>query len=548
MLPKSNPTELKVWAHLKKHHRALSQISLRTLFDSDSERYDSFHLEDCGLLLDYSKNIVQKETLTLLIKLAEAQNFASARESWAKGAQINATEERAVLHQALRAPTSKPFFVDGVDISQAIGAEREKMKAFCTQLHTHRLRGHSGDPIDTIVNIGIGGSDLGARMVCAALRPLHLSGIRTYFVSNLDAADIYETLSHCDPRRTLFLVASKSFTTEETRSNASIAKEWIAQSLSDPLAVAAHFVALSAAGQEVEHFGIPTDRMFRFWDWVGGRYSLWSSAGLSIACTIGWDHFEALCRGAHRMDKHFIERLLLQNMPLILSLLSVWYRNFFDIRTHVVVSYAYHLRYFTPFLQQLSMESNGKSVDRSGNALNYATAPIIWGGVGTDAQHSFYQLLHQGTDLASIDLIGVIKQNTRPETQRALLAHCLAQSRTLMWGEKQEELKSRQRATPTPIPNKDHSLPYRSCRGERPSNTILLQELDPETLGALIALYEHKTFSEGILWNIYSFDQWGVELGKKIAREVNSSLDGTPKIWDSSTTGLIQHIQHAETN
>ena len=545
MLPVSNPTQLEVWARLQKHYRVLSRVSLRKLFDSDPNRFDSFHLEDCGLLLDYSKNMIQKETLSLFSDLADAQGFTSAVASWAKGAHINVTEDRAVLHQALRASRSQPFFVDGTDISRAIRAELEKMKAFCKQLHHQQLRGFSGDPIDTIINIGIGGSDLGGKMICTALRPFHLQSIRTYFVSNLDPADILETLLQSDPRRTLFLVASKSFTTEETHSNASIAKKWIIDAFSDPLAVASHFVALSAAAQEVEHFGIPTDRMFRFWDWVGGRYSIWSSIGLSIACTIGWDHFEALFRGAHRMDQHFLERPLLQNMPLILSLLSLWNRNFFDIKSHAVVCYAHHMRYFVPFLQQLSMESNGKSVDRSGEVVNYATAPIIWGGVGTDAQHSFYQLLHQGTDLVSCDFIGVERtQYDHPETQSALLAHCLAQSRALMWGEEHKEIEESDQQLLRG--DQKRSLPYRICRGGRPSNTILLEELVPETLGALIALYEHKTLSEGVLWNIYSFDQWGVELGKRIAQQVKDSLEGTFSSWDSSTLGLIDHIQQSQ--
>ena len=545
MLPVSNPTHLKVWADLQRHQRVLSQVSLRSIFHSDSKRFDSFHLEDCGLLLDYSKNIVQKETLDLLSDLAEAQGLAAALEAWSSGAHINVSEDRAVLHQALRSPMSKPFFVDGVDLSRAIQDELDKMSKLCNRLHSQQLIGFSGKPIDTVVNIGIGGSDLGGKMVCEALRPFHQPGIRTYFVSNLDAADLLDTLSVCDPARTLFLIASKTFTTAETLSNASLAKDWVLKAAADPLAVAQHFVALSTAEDEVKAFGISPDRMFRFWDWVGGRYSLWSSIGLSIACTVGWAHFKALLAGAHQMDQHFLKQPTLKNMPVILSLLSLWYRNFFQVQSHALLSYAHHLRYFVPFLQQLVMESNGKFVDRSGKAVNYPTSPIIWGGTGTNAQHSFHQLLHQGTDLMSCDFIGVVRpQHKCLDAQQGLLAHCLAQSRALMWGQSKEEARTHLEEKELSESTYARSLPYRVFLGGRPSNTILLQTLNPKTLGALIALYEHKTFCEGILWNIYSFDQWGVELGKMIAQQVNDSLhQDTSAAWDSSTAGLIEYIR-----
>ena len=545
MFPANDPTQSIYWNKLQNHHAQLSQLDLRTLFQKDEHRFKDLHLEDGELLLDYSKNLIQKETLDLLTHLAEDLEVPAALEAWSQGQAINRSEERAVLHQRLRAPTSVPFYVDGVNISRSIEAEKQKMKAFCNLLHQGKLLGFSHKPINTIVNIGIGGSHLGGQMVCEALRPFHKPDIRTHFVSNLDPNDLLDTLSNCDPERTLFLIASKTFTTAETLSNAQLARNWFLQAAQDTSHISLHFAALSTAEEKVLAFGISKERIFRFWDWVGGRFSLWSSIGLSIACTVGWAHFESLLSGAHRMDQHFLKQPPRQNMPLILALLSLWYRNFFHTHSHAVLCYTHHLRYFVPFLQQLIMESNGKSIDRSGSPTHYPTSAVIWGGTGTNAQHSFHQLLHQGTDLISCDFIGVLRpEHSHLKEHQALLSHCIAQSRALMWGRSQAETLQEQ----TPAKSLKDSLVYRSFKGNRPSNTILIQSLRPEALGALIALYEHKVLAEGVLWNIYSFDQWGVELGKEIAGSINETLHSPqPKAWDSSTTSLIQHTQGRRT-
>ena len=544
MLPAVDPMLTSSWSKLKAHYYEISKQHMRALFVSDPARFARFSLKVGPLFLDYSKNCISEETIRLLIALAEEIELPAAREALFTGKHINATEDRAVLHHALRMPEGSSFYVDGVDVYQQVVEEREKMRAFCDKLHTGQLVGFSGKPIHTLVNIGIGGSDLGSRMICSALKPYQKRSIKLYFVSNLDASDILDTLDKCEPERTFFFVSSKSFRTAETMANARLARRWFLRAAKDTQHIATHFAAISTDKDQVAAFGIPTSRMFRFWDWVGGRFSLWSSVGLPIACAVGYSAFEELLSGAAQIDKHFLEAPLSQNMPTLLALLSLWHSNFFGYRSHAILCYAQHLQYFARFLQQMSMESNGKAVNRKGHRLNYCTAPVLWGEVGTNGQHSFHQLLHQGTEVIPCDFIAALQPEHNEKTMhRQLLSHCFAQSRGLMWGKTAEEVKSDELSKNEA--ETIRTLPYRVFEGNRPSNTILLPRLSPEALGALVALYEHKIFTEGILWNIYSFDQWGVEIGKTMAVNIDLALQDkmTTAIEDSSTAGLIEYTK-----
>ncbi len=506
------------WTALERHCAAF-KTPIRDLFKADAKRFGQFHVKGDGVLLDYSKQRAHTETMKLLFALAHACDVESWRDRMFEGDAINTTEKRAVLHTALRRPASDKVMVSGENIMPFIHDELKHMKEFSTAVISGAWKGHTGKTIETVVNIGIGGSNLGPYMVCEALKPFR-TRLDVHFVSNVDGAHMYETLQNCDPETTLFVVASKTFTTQETMANAETAKAWLLKALKDKTAIEKHFVALSTNEKDVKAFGIAPANMFPFRDWVGGRYSLWSSIGLSICLAVGFDNFEQLLKGAHAMDVHFQTAPLEQNMPVILAMLGIWYRNFWGMDSMAILPYSQYLHRFPAFLQQVDMESNGKSVDRDGNRVDYETGPIVFGEPGTNGQHAFYQLIHQGTTIIPCDFIGVIKpENDVGEHHRLLLANLVAQSQALMDG---RDLK-----------NSDNN-PQKVFEGNRPSSTILLDRLDAYHLGQLIALYEHKIFVQGIIWNINSFDQWGVELGKVLAKNILADQG----VKDSSTEGL----------
>ena len=504
----------------------------------------SLRLDD--LLLDYSKNRITDETLRLLLDLARQADVAGWRDRMFAGDRINTTEQRAVLHTALRNRSNRPVAVDGKDVMPAVNAVLAQMRDFSGRVRDGAWRGHAGQTITDVVNLGIGGSDLGPLMVCEALRPYQRSDLRPHFVSNVDGAHLVHTLEGLDPGRTLFVVASKTFTTQETMTNAASARAWLVERLGDERAVGRHFVAVSTNAQAVAAFGIDPANMFVFWDWVGGRYSLWSAIGLPIALAVGFERFEELLAGGHAMDEHFRSAPLERNLPVILALLGVWYRNFLGAESHAVLPYDQHLHRLPAYLQQADMESNGKSVQRDGIPVDYATGPIIWGEPGTNGQHAFYQLVHQGTALIPADFLAAAESLTPlGDHHDKLLANFFAQPEALAFGktalQAQAELE-REGLTGAALAA---LLPHKVFPGNRPSNAILYRRLDPATLGRLIALYEHKIFIQGVLWNINSFDQWGVELGKQLAKAILPELaDATPiASHDSSTNGLINHLK-----
>ena len=527
----SSLTQSPAWSALAAHKAAIDRTTILELFSADPGRFDRMSREVCGMFVDYSKHRTTDETLRLLLALARQQDVEAWRDRMFAGDKINGTEGRAVLHVALRNRSKRPILVDGADVMPAIAAVLAKMRAFTDALHAGRWRGHTGQTITDIVNIGIGGSDLGPVMVTEALRPYWKPGIAVHFVSNVDGTHIAETLRRVDPGRTLFIVASKTFTTQETLTNAKSARAWLLDKLSaGSEAVAKHFVALSTNAKEVAAFGIDTQNMFEFWDWVGGRYSLWSAIGLSIACAIGMDHFEELLGGAFDMDEHFRTAPLEENVPVILALLGVWYANFHGAETHAILPYDQYLHRFAAYLQQGDMESNGKGVDRDGNRVDYTTGPVIWGEPGTNGQHAFYQLIHQGTRLVPCDFIAPIEtHNPIGDHHRILLANFFAQTEALMKGRTLEEAK----------------LPQKVFEGNRPTTSILIDKITPRRLGSLIALYEHRIFVQGIVWNIYSFDQWGVELGKQLASAILPELESATPVatHDASTNGLINRFK-----
>ena len=523
MFPSINPTHTKSWTSLLENYNKNKNVSIKSLFSDDVERFNKFSINLENIVFDYSKNNITKETLQLLLELAEECKLGDAIEAMFGGEKINKTEDRAVLHTALRNFSGKPVIVEGIDIMPDVIKVLEQMKAFCSKIHSGEWKGYTGRKIKYIVNIGIGGSDLGPVMVTEALKPYWVEGIQTYFVSNIDGTHITETLKKVNPEETLFLIASKTFTTQETMTNALSAREWFLNEAKDISHVAKHFVALSTNEADVVKFGIDAENMFVFWDWVGGRYSLWSSIGLSIALTIGYDNFENLLKGAHQSDNHFAETPFQENIPVIMALVGIWYTNFHGTSSEAILPYDQYMHRFSAYFQQGNMESNGKYIDRNGEPVNYATGPVIWGEPGTNGQHAFYQLIHQGTQTIPCDFIApAISHNPLGEHHNILLSNFFAQTEALMNGSE----------------NKD---PYRTFTGNRPTNSFLIKEITPFSLGQLIALYEHKIFVQGVIWNIFSFDQFGVELGKVLAKKILPELSVTEKVnaHDSSTNGLI---------
>ena len=517
---------------------------MRELFDADPDRFQRFSLEAAGVFLDYSKNRIDARTVELLCALAQERGVERRRERMFAGDRINTTEQRAVLHTALRAPPTPPITVDGQDVSGDVHAVLARIRTFTVLVRSGQWKGTRGKALTSVVNIGIGGSFLGPKMACQALRTDCQPGLSLHFISNVDSNELDALLPTLDPDTTLFIVASKTFTTAETMMNAHTARKWLVERCGAD-APARHFVAVSTNRAAVTAFGIDAANMFGFWDWVGGRYSVWSAVGLPLALAIGADGFADFLAGAHAMDEHFRTAPLARNMPVILALLGIWYRNFFDCSTLSIAPYWQDLQALPAYLQQLDMESNGKQVDLDGRSVAAATAPVLWGDVGTNGQHAYFQLLHQGSELVPVDFITVLQAQTEhPAHHTALLANCFAQSAALMRGKSEDEVRAElvaQQMEPAAI---DALAPHRSFPGNRPSNTILLPAMTPHALGALIALYEHKVFVQGVIWGINSFDQWGVELGKALARDVEASLQAGPQEapasgHDASTRGLI---------
>ena len=542
MLPVINPANTAAWKKLEEHYKEIKQVSLQELFENDPKRFDKFSCCAKDLVLDYSKNRITQKTIELLIDLAKECQLEKCRSLFFSGAAINATEHRAVLHTALRNFSSQPIYVEGKNVMPEVKKVLRQMKSFCESIHNGKHRGYTGKRIKYIVNIGIGGSDLGPLMVTEALKPYWKKGIETYFVSNIDGSHIAETLKKVNAEETLFLIASKTFTTQETMTNAFTARNWFLKKAKKESHIAKHFVALSTNEKEVLRFGIDSKNMFAFWDWVGGRYSLWSAIGLSISLTIGFKAFSDLLKGAHNIDKHFRETPLKENMPVILALLGIWYTNFFGAQTEAILPYDQYLHRFPAYFQQGNMESNGKQTDRSGKPVQYATGPIIWGEPGTNGQHAFYQLIHQGTPLIPCDFIAAAQsQNPIGDHHEKLMSNFFAQTEALLNGKSAPQVKEELRKQGLSPQEIKKLTPFKVFKGNKPTNSILVKKLTPFALGELIALYEHKIFTQGVIWNIYSFDQWGVELGKQLANKILPELlDDKPiKSHDSSTNGLI---------
>ncbi len=538
-------TQLPAWRDLTDHHAAVTQLHMRDLFAADPQRFERLSLRLGDLLLDYSKNRVTEETMRLLVALARTCQVEAWRDRMFAGDRINATEDRAVLHVALRNRANRPILVDGADVMPAVDAVLAQMRDFSEMVRSGGWLGATGSTIRHVVNIGIGGSDLGPAMVCEALRPYQKAGLRVHFVSNVDGSHLAETLKWCQPETTLFIVASKTFTTQETLANAHTARSWLVNALGEA-AVARHFVAVSTNAKAVAAFGIDTDNMFQFWDWVGGRYSLWSAIGLPIAVAIGFERFAELLDGGHAMDEHFRTAPLAANMPVVLALLGVWYNNFFGARAHALLPYDQYLSRFPAYFQQGDMESNGKSVTRDGARVDYATGPVLFGEPGTNGQHAFYQLIHQGTQLIPCDFLAAAESHNAVGAHHTLLlSNFFAQTEALMKGKTADEARAEMTAAGLAAGEVESLLPHRVFDGNRPTNSLLYRKLDPRTLGMLIALYEHKIFVQGIIWNINSFDQWGVELGKQLAKAILPELGGTGAVTghDSSTNGLINHYK-----
>ena len=545
MLPTVNPTETRAWQKLEVHFLTMQAMHMRELFEDDADRFKKFSIHFGDILVDYSKNIVTEETLRLLFELANEIDLKPAIDSMYGGVAINKTENRAVLHVALRNRSNKPILVDGKDVMPEINKVLEQMKLFSNRLISGEWKGYSGKKITDIVNIGIGGSDLGPYMVTEALRP-YWQGITPHFVSNVDGTHLAETVKHLNPETTLFIIASKTFTTQETMTNATSARDWFLEKTNQAGDVAKHFVAVSTNQKAVTEFGIAAENMFVFWDWVGGRYSLWSSIGLSISATVGYDNFVQLLEGAHAMDNHFKNEPFEKNIPVILSLLGVWYNNFYGAASEAILPYDQYLHRFAAYFQQGNMESNGKSTDRNGDHVMYQTGPIIWGEPGTNGQHAFYQLIHQGTKMIPCDFLApVMSHNPIGDHHVKLLSNFFAQTEALMMGKTSEEVEAELAKKGMDIDGIEFHTPFRVFEGNRPSNSIMFKQLTPHTLGSLIAMYEHKIFVQGIIWNVYSFDQWGVELGKVLANRILPELTSQDEITahDSSTNGLINYFK-----
>ncbi|HEX9510283.1 MAG TPA: glucose-6-phosphate isomerase [Puia sp.] len=535
MFPKVTPTQTAAWQQLQEHYKnEIKGVHMRSLFKADPDRFSKYSLKFDEILFDYSKNIVTDKTLTLLRQLAEESKVKDAIEAMFSGEKINQTEDRSVLHTALRNLSGDPVLSDGKDVMPDVLRVLAQIKAFCAKIHSGEWKGYTGKKIKYIVNIGIGGSDLGPVMVTEALKSYWVAGIQPYFVSNVDGTHIAETLKKVNPEETLFLIASKTFTTQETMTNAHTARNWFLDSAKDEKQVAKHFAALSTNEKEVVKFGIDKANMFEFWDWVGGRYSLWSAIGLSIALSVGYDNFESLLKGAHQTDIHFRTTPFEKNIPVTMALIGLWYTNFFGSQTEAILPYDQYMHRFAAYFQQGNMESNGKTIDRNGQPVAWSTGPVVWGEPGTNGQHAFYQLIHQGTTLIPCDFIApAISHNPIGDHHVKLLSNFFAQTQALMNGKTKEELEAEK--VPASL------IPYKSFSGNRPTNSFLLKEITPFSLGALIALYEHKIFVQGVIWNIYTFDQWGVELGKALAGKILPELQNADKVstHDSSTNGLI---------
>ena len=542
MLSKINPTRTAAWKRLKAHKLELQKTSLKGLFEENSNRFNQFSQVFEGALFDYSKNIITPKTLDLLIELAKETQLELAIEKMFAGEKINETENRAVLHVALRNQSDRPIFYAGRDVMPKVRNVLAQMESFCNALHQGSWRGFTGEKIKYIVNIGIGGSDLGPVMVTEALKPYWKDGIQSYFVSNVDGTHIAETLKKVDPAATLFIIASKTFTTQETMANAHTARNWFLEFTKDEKHIAKHFVALSTNTEAVKQFGISSKNMFEFWDWVGGRYSLTSAIGFSIAATIGFDHFKSLLEGYYSMDEHFRTTPLEKNLPVIFAMIGIWYVNFWDAQSEAILPYDQYLHRFAAYFQQGNMESNGKSVDRRGNKVNYQTGPVVWGEPGTNGQHAFYQLIHQGTRFIPCDFIASVhSHNPIGNHHELLLSNFFAQTEALMNGKNLDDVLEELKKSNLSEKQIKRLAPFKVFEGNRPTNSILMNQLTPFSLGYLTAFYEHKIFTQGIIWNIYSFDQWGVELGKQLANKIVKELDEKEKVTnhDSSTNGLI---------
>lgn len=542
MLPKINPTTTTAWKALETHAEEIKKTNLRELFRNDPDRFKKFSLCADEIVFDYSKNIITEETMQLLLQLADECKLKEAISSMYSGEIINATERRSVLHTALRNFSKQPVFAEGNDVMPEIKKVLKKMKSFCDAVHSGKHRGYTDKKIKYIVNIGIGGSDLGPLMVTEALRPYKVDDIETFFVSNVDGTHIAETLKKVNPERTLFLIASKTFTTQETMTNAHTAREWFLKKAKNEKHIARHFVALSTNETAVVKFGIDKKNMFEFWDWVGGRYSLWSAIGLSIGLTIGYKNFEDLLKGAHETDKHFKDTNFEKNIPVLMAMTGLWYTNFFGAQSEAILPYDQYMHRFAAYFQQGNMESNGKSIDRNGEAVEYSTGPIIWGEPGTNGQHAFYQLIHQGTPLIPCDFIAPAQsQNPIGDHHPKLLSNFFAQTEALMNGKTEDEAELELEKAGMTNEEISKLLPFKVFSGNRPTNSILIKKITPFTLGELIAMYEHKIFVQGIIWNVYSFDQWGVELGKQLANKILPELQNDEPVsgHDTSTNGLI---------
>ena len=542
MLKNINPTTTAAWKKLQAHFEQTKDRTIKSLFEADPSRFDHFSKKfGNDMLVDYSKNLIDSTTMGLLRELAEECGVSDAIKAMFSGEKINRTEGRAVLHTALRNMSGKPVLVDGKDVMPDVKRVLAKMKAFSEKVISGEWKGYTGKSIKSVVNIGIGGSDLGPVMITEALRP-YKNHLEMHFISNIDGTHAAEVLKRCDPETTLFLIASKTFTTLETMTNAHTCRDWFLKAAGDQKFVAKHFVALSTNTKGVTEFGIDPDNMFEFWDWVGGRYSSWSAIGLSICLSVGFDNFEKLLRGAYEMDQHFETAAPEDNIPLTLALIGIWYNNFYGYASEAILPYDQYMHRFPAYFQQGNMESNGKSVDRNGNPVDYQTGPIIWGEAGTNGQHAFYQLIHQGTKVIPCDFIApAITHNPIGDHHVKLLSNFFAQTEALAFGKTKEAVEKEFLDKGKTLDEVKDVVPFKIFKGNRPTNSILVKEITPETLGALIAMYEHKIFVQGVIWNIYSFDQWGVELGKQLAGRIIPELKSDEKVTshDSSTNGLI---------
>lgn len=542
MFPKINPTETLAWKALIAHQAEMKRVQMKDLFAKDPKRFEKMSIQFEDILFDYSKNIITDETLKKLLQLTDDCKVKGAREAMFAGEKINETEDRAVMHTALRNFSDNPIIIDGKDIMPEVRETRKKMQSFCEKIHGGEWKGYTGKKITDIVNIGIGGSDLGPVMITEALRPYWIEGIKAHFVSNVDGTQIVETLKDLNPEKTLFTIASKTFTTQETMTNAHTARDWFLFAAKDEKYVAKHFVALSTNEEGVKDFGIAPENMFVFWDWVGGRYSLWSSIGLSIALTIGYGNFEQLLKGAEATDHHFRSAEFKENIPVIMALVGIWYTNFFGSETEAILPYDQYMHRFPAYFQQGNMESNGKHTDRNGNRVTYSTGPVVWGEPGTNGQHAFYQLIHQGTHLIPCDFIApAISHNPIGEHHPILVSNFFAQTEALMNGKTPDQVAAELKEKDMDKSKMEELIPFKVFEGNKPTNSFLLKEITPFSLGSLTALYEHKIFVQGVIWNIFSFDQWGVELGKQLAKKVLPQLKNDDKIksHDASTNGLI---------